>query len=136
MCLFLAIKNALKQENLNPEIEEKLLQLQRYQERQMREGKDPTITTTINSGGSGASNSQITSSLNTISNVSSSRVPSRKRPASSIANTSSTKDQEGNEPISPPGSSNRRKLLRIENKELKSVYDTDYSSITTISLSN
>lgn len=32
----LAIKNALKQENLNPEIEEKLLQLQRYQERQMK----------------------------------------------------------------------------------------------------
>lgn len=31
-----AIKNALKQENLNPEIEEKLLQLQRYQERQMK----------------------------------------------------------------------------------------------------
>lgn len=31
-----AIKTALKQENLNPEIEEKLLQLQRYQERQMK----------------------------------------------------------------------------------------------------
>ncbi|XP_049867331.1 nucleosome-remodeling factor subunit NURF301 [Pectinophora gossypiella] len=30
------IKSALKQENLNPEIEEKLLQLQRYQEKQMR----------------------------------------------------------------------------------------------------
>ncbi|XP_072386734.1 nucleosome-remodeling factor subunit NURF301 isoform X2 [Diabrotica undecimpunctata] len=30
------IKTALKQENLNPEIEEKLLQLQRYQERQMK----------------------------------------------------------------------------------------------------
>ncbi|XP_055707432.1 nucleosome-remodeling factor subunit NURF301 isoform X3 [Phlebotomus papatasi] len=30
------IKNALKQENLNPEIEEKLLNLQRYQERQMK----------------------------------------------------------------------------------------------------
>lgn len=29
-----AIKNALKQENLNPEIEEKLLNLQRYQEKQ------------------------------------------------------------------------------------------------------
>lgn len=31
-----AIKNALKQENLNPEIEEKLLNLQRYQEKQMK----------------------------------------------------------------------------------------------------
>ncbi|CAH2086513.1 unnamed protein product [Euphydryas editha] len=30
------IKSALKQENLNPEIEEKLLQLQRYQEKQMK----------------------------------------------------------------------------------------------------
>ncbi|KAL0272292.1 UNVERIFIED_CONTAM: hypothetical protein PYX00_005328 [Menopon gallinae] len=30
------IKNALKQENLNPEIEEKLIQLQRYQEKQMK----------------------------------------------------------------------------------------------------
>ncbi|KAG5899121.1 hypothetical protein JTB14_021623 [Gonioctena quinquepunctata] len=30
------IKTALKQENLNPEIEEKLLQLQRYQEKQMK----------------------------------------------------------------------------------------------------
>lgn len=31
-----AIKNALKQENLNPEIEEKLLNLQRYQEKQLK----------------------------------------------------------------------------------------------------
>ncbi|KAF7271636.1 hypothetical protein GWI33_015487 [Rhynchophorus ferrugineus] len=31
------IKTALKQENLNPEIEEKLLQLQRYQEKQMKQ---------------------------------------------------------------------------------------------------
>ncbi|XP_050664238.1 nucleosome-remodeling factor subunit NURF301 isoform X2 [Leptidea sinapis] len=30
------IKSALKQENLNPEIEEKLIQLQRYQEKQMK----------------------------------------------------------------------------------------------------
>lgn len=33
--IFLAIKSALQQENLNPEIEEKLLTLQRYQEKQM-----------------------------------------------------------------------------------------------------
>lgn len=121
----------MKQENLNPEIEEKLLQLQRYQERQMREGKDPTITTTINSGVS--TNSQVASSINTISNVSSSRLTSRRRPAS-IPNSTSSKDQEGNESISPPGSSNRRKVLRIENKELKSVYDLDYSTITTVSI--
>ncbi|KAJ9577901.1 hypothetical protein L9F63_025239, partial [Diploptera punctata] len=46
------IKNALKQENLNPEIEEKLLQLQRYQERQMKQEKtdipvQPQITTSV-----------------------------------------------------------------------------------------
>nr|CAH7737126.1 unnamed protein product [Callosobruchus chinensis] len=34
------IKSALKQENLNPEIEEKLLQLQRYQEKQMKQEPD------------------------------------------------------------------------------------------------
>lgn len=33
---FTAIKSALQQENLNPEIEEKLLTLQRYQEKQMK----------------------------------------------------------------------------------------------------
>lgn len=35
-CFLSAIKSALKQENLNPEIEEKLLQLQRYQEKRMK----------------------------------------------------------------------------------------------------
>lgn len=38
----LAIKNALKQENLNPEIEEKLLNLQRFQEKQMKGDQQPT----------------------------------------------------------------------------------------------
>lgn len=36
-----AIKSALKQENLNPEIEEKLLQLQRYQEKRMKPEVQP-----------------------------------------------------------------------------------------------
>lgn len=36
MIYFTAIKSALQQENLNPEIEEKLLTLQRYQEKQMK----------------------------------------------------------------------------------------------------
>lgn len=41
-----AIKTALKQENLNPEIEEKLLlQLQRYQERQSKQ--EPDVPATI-----------------------------------------------------------------------------------------
>lgn len=39
-----AIKNALKQENLNPEIEEKLLTLQRYQERQKNKSDNPSFT--------------------------------------------------------------------------------------------
>ncbi|XP_057659195.1 nucleosome-remodeling factor subunit NURF301 isoform X2 [Diorhabda carinulata] len=39
------IKTALKQENLNPEIEEKLLQLQRYQERQMKH--EPEIPASV-----------------------------------------------------------------------------------------
>ncbi|XP_063224982.1 nucleosome-remodeling factor subunit NURF301 isoform X2 [Bacillus rossius redtenbacheri] len=38
------IKSALKQDNLNPEIEEKLIQLQRYQEKQMRQEATPTST--------------------------------------------------------------------------------------------
>ncbi|XP_063972664.1 nucleosome-remodeling factor subunit NURF301 isoform X2 [Diachasmimorpha longicaudata] len=56
------IKNALKQENLNPEIEEKLLQLQRYQEKQMKVDSLP--------------NSQAQTPTTPIS-----RAPARKRPA-------------------------------------------------------
>lgn len=37
------IRTALKQENLNPEIEEKLLQLQRYQEKQMKNDDTPSM---------------------------------------------------------------------------------------------
>jgi len=35
MILILAIKNVLKNEDLNPETQEKLLQLQKYQEQQL-----------------------------------------------------------------------------------------------------
>lgn len=41
-----AIKNALRQQNLNPEIEEKLLNLQRYQEQQLKDGADAPFTYT------------------------------------------------------------------------------------------
>lgn len=41
-----AIKNALRQQNLNPEIEEKLLNLQRYQEQQAKDGLDAPYTYT------------------------------------------------------------------------------------------
>lgn len=64
-----AIKNALKQENLNPEIEEKLLQLQRYQEKQMK--------------GSGVENSVTSSQTHNSPVATTPRPPSRKRPASS-----------------------------------------------------
>lgn len=41
-----AIKNALRQQNLNPDIEEKLLNLQRYQEQQLKDGADAPFTYT------------------------------------------------------------------------------------------
>lgn len=60
-----AIKTALKQENLNPEIEEKLLlQLQRYQERQTKH--EPDVPTPVSR----------------VSTPSSVRPPARKRPPS------------------------------------------------------
>lgn len=58
----------MKQENLNPEIEEKLLQLQRYQEKQMKGGVENSVT----------SNQTHNSSATTTP-----RPPSRKRPAPS-----------------------------------------------------
>ncbi|KAJ8687395.1 hypothetical protein QAD02_023189 [Eretmocerus hayati] len=61
------IKSALKQENLNPEIEEKLLQLQRYQEKQMR----------------GNENSVTGLQLHSTPVATVSRAPARKRPAPS-----------------------------------------------------
>lgn len=54
----------MKQENLNPEIEEKLLQLQRYQEKQMK-GTDGTMTS-------------VPSHSTPITSIS--RTPARKRP--------------------------------------------------------
>ncbi|XP_024944598.1 nucleosome-remodeling factor subunit NURF301 isoform X2 [Cephus cinctus] len=74
------IKNALKQENLNPEIEEKLLQLQRYQEKQMKGG------TTAGTGATGGLESSIASHQghhNTPTMTVTPRAPSRKRPAPS-----------------------------------------------------
>lgn len=64
------IKSALKQENLNPEIEEKLLQLQRYQEKQMKhEPELPHFTT-----------------QNQINNMSRTYPSNRKRPPSCSKN--------------------------------------------------
>lgn len=70
-----AIKNALKQENLNPEIEEKLLQLQRYQEKQMKGGVDSSVASNQNHG------------TPTGGSTTTPRAPSRKRPAPASANS-------------------------------------------------
>lgn len=76
---FPAIKNALKQENLNPEIEEKLLQLQRYQEKQMKGGTEGSLSSNQN-------HSTMTTTVSTTP-----RAPARKRPApQSSANTTSS----------------------------------------------
>ena len=58
----------MKQENLNPEIEEKLLQLQRYQEKQMKGGVE---------------NSATNNQTHTTPTITTPRVPSRKKPAPS-----------------------------------------------------
>lgn len=64
-----AIKNALKQENLNPEIEEKLLNLQRYQEKQ-----------TSSHAGAAANHSQSSSSGSPMAKPPGNGHGSRKRP--------------------------------------------------------
>ncbi|XP_012274975.1 nucleosome-remodeling factor subunit NURF301 isoform X2 [Orussus abietinus] len=69
------IKNALKQENLNPEIEEKLLQLQRYQEKQMKGGVETSV----------ASNTSHGAAISTTP-----KAPSRKRPVPSHIPTPAT----------------------------------------------
>lgn len=69
--IYPAIKTALKQENLNPEIEEKLLQLQRYQEKQMKQEPDVPVSTPR---------------VSTPNALSANRLPSRKRPPSSSRN--------------------------------------------------
>lgn len=61
--IFTAIKNALRQGNLNPEIEEKLLTLQRYQEKQAKgESFDPTsFATTYPTRGTGRAKTNVAS---------------------------------------------------------------------------
>ncbi|XP_077292315.1 nucleosome-remodeling factor subunit NURF301 E(bx) [Arctopsyche grandis] len=71
------IKNALKQDNLNPEIEEKLLQLQRYQEKQMKP-ENP-------SNGNGGTDSP--NHTRSMANFGNSNSTSRRRPTSSNRNT-------------------------------------------------
>lgn len=97
------IKNALKQENLNPEIEEKLLQLQRYQEKQMKGGVETSVT-----------NSVTASPATPVT-----RAPARKRPAP-IAATPQTpaKEPAGTQEKDNEWSEPPRKKLAIKS-ELK-----------------
>lgn len=67
----------MKQENLNPEIEEKLLNLQRFQEKQMKVGEPSTSTIATPS----SSASYITN-VNNITNTVPVKTVSKKRPAS------------------------------------------------------
>lgn len=107
---FLAIKNALKQENLNPEIEEKLLQLQRYQEKQMKGGVENSVT------GNQAHNSPAATTP---------RPPSRKRPAPSnipaAATTPTSAAQSSNDDKDDKDwvetSPRKRPALKQENRE-------------------
>ncbi|XP_033322004.1 nucleosome-remodeling factor subunit NURF301 E(bx) isoform X1 [Megalopta genalis] len=113
------IKNALKQENLNPEIEEKLLQLQRYQEKQMKGSVE---------------NSVATNQTHTTPTVTTPRVPSRKRPAPSNIPTPTT-------PTSTQSSTNdqdtdwetprKKPAIKQENRETPKVIKVEQSESET-----
>lgn len=103
------IKNALKQENLNPEIEEKLLQLQRYQEKQMKGGVE---------------NSATNNQTHTTPTITTPRVPSRKKPAPSNipTTTSSTNVQSITNDKDTDWETPRKKIaLKQENRETPKV---------------
>ncbi|CAL7947538.1 unnamed protein product [Xylocopa violacea] len=110
------IKNALKQENLNPEIEEKLLQLQRYQEKQMKGGVENSVTT---------------NQTHTTPTITTPRVPSRKRPAPSNipTTTSSTNIQSTtNDKDSDWAETPRKKLaLKQESRETPKIQKVETS---------
>ncbi|KAJ4445599.1 hypothetical protein ANN_12281 [Periplaneta americana] len=94
------IKNALKQENLNPEIEEKLLQLQRYQEKQMKQDKtevavQPQIATSVTA-----------------------KVPAKKRPLTQTS-PQGAMNQQQNVVKDDWDSAPKRKAAKIETKDAK-----------------
>ncbi|XP_075219983.1 nucleosome-remodeling factor subunit NURF301 E(bx) isoform X3 [Lycorma delicatula] len=95
-----SIKNALRQENLNPEIEEKLLQLQRYQEKQMKEPSSisNTVVTTVNTATASPTCSSPTKPSSS----------NRKRPPSS----SPSDGPSGLEPA-------KKKPVKTDNKDVK-----------------
>lgn len=100
------IKNALKEENLNPEIEEKLLELQRYQERQMKQEKtevppQPQVATSMTA-----------------------KVPAKKRPS---PNASHVNQQQGVSVKDDWESTPKRKAPKLDTKDVKPLRD-DHSS--------
>jgi nucleosome-remodeling factor subunit BPTF len=94
-CFVSAIKNALKQENLNPEIEEKLLQLQRYQEKQMKHDKTGEVP----------AQPQLTTGVLT-------KVPAKKRP-------SPTTSQPANQQQEDWESMPKRKVTKLDTRDAK-----------------
>ncbi|RZF42669.1 hypothetical protein LSTR_LSTR001464 [Laodelphax striatellus] len=97
------IKSALKQENLNPEIEEKLLQLQRYQEKQMRTDApvSSTVTAPVTTTPAPATPTPLLASPTK-------PPPSRKRP---VAQASPSEAAAATEP--------KRKLVKTDAKDAK-----------------
>ncbi|PNF38728.1 hypothetical protein B7P43_G14361 [Cryptotermes secundus] len=93
------IKNALKQENLNPEIEEKLLQLQRYQEKQMKHDKTGEVPV----------QPQVTTSVLT-------KAPAKKRP-SPVTSQPANQQQEDWE------STPKRKVTKLDTRDAKPLRD-------------
>ena len=101
----LAIKNALKQENLNPEVEEKLIKLQRYQEKQMKEDSS-TVTTVLSTAATTTTGVGILTTPTTNSIT----LP-RKRPL--IQQQDSVQEHPTPEPPI------KKKITKIEQKEIK-----------------
>jgi nucleosome-remodeling factor subunit BPTF len=98
-CSISAIKNALKEENLNPEIEEKLLELQRYQEQQMKQDKMevpviPQVAPTVTA-----------------------KVPAKKRPSPTASHV--VNQQQGVSVKEDWESTPKRKVAKIDTKDVK-----------------
>jgi hypothetical protein len=94
-CFVSAIKSALKEENLNPDIEEKLLQLQRYQDQQMKHDKTGEV----------AVQPQVTAGVI-------SKAPAKKR-ASPVAS------QPVNQPQEDWESAPKRKIAKLDTRDAK-----------------
>lgn len=114
-----AIKNALKQENLNPEIEEKLLQLQRYQERQMKE-KETSPVSSVPASTNAIVSPPPTSPL--ITSGLAGKHQSKKRPPSA---SSQVKEEWDSTP--------KRKMTKLESKDNKSVVEENERSPGSVS---